>query len=980
MNKLFIGKFITLLSFSLVLGSLFATKDNYFKADAYSSSSLPTTIDLNDNSESEIRNYYSSLNSLSASERQGDNLLKNLKNILKAGQKYYSYESGTAIWQMYEISDRDWEKSPASEISGYNTSTNTINGYSYGKSVNGDKGTNPYIHALYVNRDVDNQVRAWDDHDQTQWGINREHIWPKSQGFDADGAGGARGDPMHLWPGNGRVNGTEHNNNFYGFVDTSQSYTDPVTAKGYTNLAGNMSGTSLTLGSGTVFEPQDCDKGDIARAVFYMVARYNYISGSDSDGINQNNPNLELVQSNEVLASYTSSVTNTGKLGILTDLLEWNRMDPPDEFEIHRNNLLYNNYTNNRNPFIDFPEWAEYIWGSADYDGTTFISYDESPTGYADPNSDSINGFGKSIGVSISDINLELTIGETATLTATSSDASTISWSTNNPNVVSISTTTGNSITISALSIGNATITASATIDDILYSKTCNIVVVDKNQTISVDDILTSSVNPSGNAYNSWTYGPTDTTGTIYAGHSFGTSNCIQLRTDMSNDGNYSGIVSTTSGGLLESISVVWNSKTTSGRTLDIYGSNAPYTSASDLYDSATQGTKIGSIVYGTSAPLTFDSDYEYIGIRSKDGALYLDSITITYKSSLSSNEITSISASVNKSYYVGETINKTDISVIDNNGNPISDFIFDEDGYQFTYLDAPSGGLSAFKSFIIAYQDLTTTLNVSISRKAYQSLTTTDTTLSTDEFNSSDVSKSSSIPSNENVTIGGIDFCISSNAYIYDSKCLSFGKNEGYIYNKYPFIGDIINLNYEVNNSYNTRTDGIVYISKDGNSWVKYTQELASSGGYKYFKIAYESTSSSYSNISSISFTLKDVETALNVSNYIMYEDTNNQCTSKLDIAITYFNNMSKDERLLFMTSNDYVISTARERLEAWAINQGKQIIYTNDDYIIESAKNALTVFDETTKHSIYLVAIISALSILSITSYLIYKKKKEQ
>lgn len=978
MNKLFIGKFIALLSFSLVLGSLFATKDNYFKADAYSSSSLPTTIDLNDNSESEIRNYYSSLNSLSASERQGDNLLKNLKNILKAGQKYYSYESGTAIWQMYEISDRDWEKSPASEISGYNASTNTISGYKYGSSVTGNQGTNPYIHALYVNRDVDNQVRAWDDHLQTQWGINREHIWPKSQGFEAEGAGGARGDPMHLWPGNGRVNGTEHNNNFYGFVDTSQPYTDPVTAKGYTNLAGNLSGTSLTLGSGTVFEPQDCDKGDIARAVFYMVARYNYISGSDSDGIDQNNPNLELVQSNEVLASYTSSVTNTGKLGILTDLLEWNRMDPPDEFEIHRNNLLYNNYTNNRNPFIDFPEWAEYIWGSADYDGTTFISYDESPTGYADPNIDSINGFGKSIGVSISDINLELTIGETATLTATSSDASTISWSTNNPNVVSISTTTGNSITISALSIGNATITASATIDGVLYTNECQVIVKDKNQTTNTIDVLTAKSFNAGNSYSDVSY-TSDITNITYQGNLMkktGTDSTIQMRTTNDN----SGIVSTTSGGLLESISVEWNSETTSKRTLDIYGSNTPYTSANDLYDSAKQGTKIGSIVYGTSTSLTFDSDYEYIGIRSNSGALYLDSITITYKSSLSSNEITSISASVNKSYYVGETINKTDISVIDNNGNPINDFIFDEEGYQFTYLDAPSGGLSAFKSFIITYQDLITTLNVPISRKAYQSLTTTGITLSTNEFNSSDVSKSSSTPSNENVTIGGIDFCISSNAYIYDSKCLSFGKNEGYIYNKYPFIEDIINLNYEVNDSYNTRTDGIVYISKDGNSWVKYTQELASSGGYKYFKIAYESTSSSYSNISSISFTLKDIETALNVSNYLMYEDTNNQCLSKLDIAITYFNNMSKDERLLFMTSNDYVISTARERLEAWAINQGKQIIYSKDDYVIESVKNALTVFDETTKHSIYLVAIISALSILSITSYLIYKKKKEQ
>ena len=50
-------------------------------------------------------------------------------------------------------------------------------------------------------------------------------------------------------------------------------------------------------------------------------------------------------------------------MGILQDLLEWNKLDPVDEFEIHRNNLLYRNFSFNRNPFIDFPEWAEYIWG-----------------------------------------------------------------------------------------------------------------------------------------------------------------------------------------------------------------------------------------------------------------------------------------------------------------------------------------------------------------------------------------------------------------------------------------------------------------------------------------------------------------------------------------------------------------------------------------------------------------------------------------
>ena len=82
----------------------------------YSINELPTTIDLNDTEESDIRDYYSSLNSLPESERKGTNLLKNLKEILRDGQKYYSYDynNGATIWQIYEIADRDWVKSPAS--------------------------------------------------------------------------------------------------------------------------------------------------------------------------------------------------------------------------------------------------------------------------------------------------------------------------------------------------------------------------------------------------------------------------------------------------------------------------------------------------------------------------------------------------------------------------------------------------------------------------------------------------------------------------------------------------------------------------------------------------------------------------------------------------------------------------------------------------------------------------------------------------
>lgn len=361
---------------ALSLVTLNGLKGQYFiAANAYDKASLPTTIDLNPVGDNDVRDYYSNLNSLSNSEKTGTNLLKNLKPILMSGQKYYSYDisSGKDIWRMYEITDRDWNKSPASKIAGYDPDTRIITGYKYGNSQT-DKGTNPYIHALYVNRDVDNKVRAWaveDDSrsshgDNAEWCIDREHIWPKSLGFEDSkedpGTSGARGDPMHLWAGDSNVNSDLHNNNFYGYVDTTKTYKDGGAKYSYST--GNLRGKSKTLGGDVeVFEPQDSDKGDIARAVFYMVARYNDLAGNDV--IENDNPNLELVNNitDWQKSGYISTSTKTGKMGILSDLLEWNRIDPVDEYEIRRNNLLFRNFTNNRNPFIDFPQWADLIWG-----------------------------------------------------------------------------------------------------------------------------------------------------------------------------------------------------------------------------------------------------------------------------------------------------------------------------------------------------------------------------------------------------------------------------------------------------------------------------------------------------------------------------------------------------------------------------------------------------------------------------------------
>ena len=469
--------------FSLAIGTASLASINLLKnqkveiVKAYDKSSLPTTIDLNSISQSDIRNYYSSLLSLDDSEKTGENLLKNLKPILSNNQKYYSYDisNGTDIWKIYEITDRDWDKSPASEISGYDPSTNIITGYSYGSSAS-KSGTNPYIHALYVNRDVDNNVRAWAQTDTTksshgnnaEWCIDREHIWPKSHGFDdtSNATSGARGDPMHLWPGDSYVNSALHSNYFYGYVDKNKDYTDGKDKYSYDS--GNYVGTSLTVGSGKVFEPQDSDKGDIARAVFYMVARYNNIAGNDSS-IDTDNPNLTLSDVINNDETGTSTYSKSYNLGVLSDLLKWNKLDPVDEFEIKRNDLLYKNYTNNRNPFIDFPEWADYIWG------------EERGISFADPSNDSING--SALKVTTSDgqtFTGNLDLGSTTTISVNADNNTSVEWKIEDETIASINTTdNSNSITIKALKVGSTKLTIKATINSKEETKEIVINVVD---------------------------------------------------------------------------------------------------------------------------------------------------------------------------------------------------------------------------------------------------------------------------------------------------------------------------------------------------------------------------------------------------------------------------------------------------------------------------------------------------------------------
>ena len=379
---------------------------------------------------------------------------------------YYSYDD---VWQIYEITDRDWTLSPAASDSThgvtYNSSTNTFTSYTYGS--NDDEGSNPYVHALYRDHTYNSgntgyvnggEIKEWDDH--TNSGTNREHVWCQSRGFKASsGAKGPAGtDVHHLMSGDGYVNQSVHNNHPYGNVDTTISYTKGN--KTYT--ANNYYGTSATFGSGKVFEPQDEDKGNIARAIFYMCARYNNYAGT-SGAISSYEPFLEMANIVTSEDTTTTSDTTSATMGILQDLLEWHKEDPVDEYEIHRNNLIYRNYQHNRNPFIDYPEWVDYIWGTV-----TNGTYNSTPTGSASPASDTINGYGSitaPTSITLDQNTASVGIGNTVRISVSSVQPSTaysgVSWTSSNTSVATVSSTG----VVTGISAGTAVITAASKLD-----------------------------------------------------------------------------------------------------------------------------------------------------------------------------------------------------------------------------------------------------------------------------------------------------------------------------------------------------------------------------------------------------------------------------------------------------------------------------------------------------------------------------------
>ena len=119
-------------------------------------------------------------------------------------------------------------------------------------------------------------------------------------------------------------------------------------------------------------------------------------------------------------------------------------------------------------------------------------------------------------------------------------------------------------------------------------------------------------------------------TGITYYAQMASGNNSIQLRSKNSN----SGIVVTENNNKYV-LEVEWNSNTSINNELDFYGKETGYVSPSNLYSTSgntEQGTELGNVVYGTSTSLEIENPYEFIGMRSKSGAIYINKITLKWK------------------------------------------------------------------------------------------------------------------------------------------------------------------------------------------------------------------------------------------------------------------------------------------------------------------------------------------------------------
>ena len=272
-------------------------------------------------------NYYNSVNASSATT-----LRATLHPVIRGHTCYFYSGAGTSVWTILE----DADQAPGA-------------------------GNENRVLDVYKNEFYTKGIDRAGVNNNPVTSFNREHTWPNSYGFN----------DILTAPGNG---GTQFP--YCPYTDTHMLYVSNVA---YNSSRGNLPydncpgcselATTITAGQGgpgfpnrldgSKFETWDLRKGDMARAILYMDIRY---EGGTHTVTGISEPNL-IVTDNTALITTTpsGSIVATGYMGKLSTLIAWHLADPPTAAERARNDKIFG-YQNNRNPFIDRPEWVNCLY------------------------------------------------------------------------------------------------------------------------------------------------------------------------------------------------------------------------------------------------------------------------------------------------------------------------------------------------------------------------------------------------------------------------------------------------------------------------------------------------------------------------------------------------------------------------------------------------------------------------------------------
>lgn len=183
---------------------------------------------------------------------------------------------------------------------------------------------------------------------------SREHAWPASFGLDS----------TNVDPGSSDGDAGPDYTDLFNLRPALQTVNNLRSNKYYDESTGTVTVPPLAPGcssDGDSFKPRDVEKGDLARAMFYMATRY--------DGSEPLTLDLEINETPSAAA---------GRFAKLSTLLKWSEEDPVSPEERRRNQTV-SSYQHNRNPFVDHPEYLALIWGSLRIDSSSLAVTEGGP-------------------------------------------------------------------------------------------------------------------------------------------------------------------------------------------------------------------------------------------------------------------------------------------------------------------------------------------------------------------------------------------------------------------------------------------------------------------------------------------------------------------------------------------------------------------------------------------------------------------------